>query len=813
MTQPPSSESGNVVDPAVLSARRARRAEVSEDTSLELRLFEAERRLGEVAAERDALRSKVAEFERDLRGTRQREWAEQQQRLEAQGETAATRELAGAQLASLRERLAEAEAEVAVVAVERDRARKALEDERLHATAERERREALEREGLLLRAEIARRDDVTRAAVSAVSAARRELAAREDVGAIEARIAVERREFAARVVAVERAVLAVRERLGAAARVLKERLEAERSARVAAESALGAERTGRVAAEAALDGARMRAAELERAAAGASARTAELERELERRAAVEAQLRAALDALNAELAAVRAGGDERVTRLTARVESVVALATRLRGEASAEQESLAASLEAMRTRVAELQSDAAASADLRAELEAERAARWVAEAELDAERRRGDADRAARASAEAELAALRTASAPDPGTVASLREALSQLQAPAAEPNPALGLDLSAAAARLRAESTVQSSLDALEAHLDAAPEPYAPDDPFTPTVAGPRPPAFAPPEDPAPVEDVAPVVDPAPRDDVAVDEPAPRDAVPELAPAVELPPRRGRFARDLAPDSDSGPISVVVAEEAPEAEPAALQPLPERAAIATPGPWLRDALRALAVDEPDIAELLVVSLLPAQGGLLRGALEYEFAVDGGTTHRILVDADGARIGLQRGDAPDVCVSGPLAALVPLVAGGAGWRLPGARVQGRRQLRKLLKARRRPLGLAELAAAGVAPSPGLLLTVLAQAVDPRWTVDRPLEVDVAATGADRWRVVADGRSPLAILPAEGAPPAGATLHTSAGRLPAVLAGTAAPGDAHVEGDVRDLRTLLSWLDRAQREPR
>src|ERR1700754_1769925 len=126
MTQPPS-ESGNVVDPEVLASRRARRAEVAEDASLEIRLLEAERRLGEVAAERDALRAQVARLERDVTGTRQREWAEQQQRLEAQGEAAAARELAGGQLAELRERLASAEAEVAVVAAERDRARRALE--------------------------------------------------------------------------------------------------------------------------------------------------------------------------------------------------------------------------------------------------------------------------------------------------------------------------------------------------------------------------------------------------------------------------------------------------------------------------------------------------------------------------------------------------------------------------------------------------------------------------------------------------------------------------------------------------------------
>ena len=262
MSQPPP-ESGNVVDPEVLASRRARRAEVGEDASLELRLFEADRRLGEIAAERDALRAQIEGFERDLRGTRQREWSEQQQRLEAQGEAAAARELAGGQLAELRERLAEAEAELATVAAERERARTALEDERLRATAERERREALEREGVLLRAELVRREELTEAAADAVAQARRELAAGRasfaDSAALEQRLAVERREFAVRVVAVERAVAAVRERLGAAAGVLRERLEAERGARLAAEAALGAERTARLAADAAVEGAAARA--------------------------------------------------------------------------------------------------------------------------------------------------------------------------------------------------------------------------------------------------------------------------------------------------------------------------------------------------------------------------------------------------------------------------------------------------------------------------------------------------------------------------------------------------------------------------
>jgi hypothetical protein len=838
MSQPPP-ESGNVVDPEVLASRRARRAEVGEDASLELRLFEADRRLGEIAAERDALRAQIEGFERDLRGTRQREWSEQQQRLEAQGEAASARELAGAQLAELRERLTEAEAELATVAAERERARTALEDERLRATAERERREALEREGILLRAELVRREELTEAAADAVAQARRELAAGRasfaDGAALEQRLAVERREFAVRVAAVERAVAAVRERLGAAARVLRERLEAERGARLAAEAALGAERTARIAADAAVEGAAARASVAEgraadlsgerdaavRAVAQERARVSELEQALATRVEVEAQLRHALDAVNGELSAVRAGDGERAAKLAARVESVVALATGLRDgvrrELGAEQDALTASLAAMQERVAELQAGVEEATALREELETERAARWVAESELDAERRRGDEDRAARAFAEqrlvdveAELQELRAqthrSTGPDPTALASLRAALEHLQAPTAgegdaASTPSLGIDLAAAAERLRA--TVAATEE---------PTPEAEPEPREPASAD-----VAPDATDAPVAAIEVVEPPAPA--LELDAFAPTSAAPEppAAPAPEMARVEvtGPASRDDSwSESDhqsSLDAPVVASRPAPLAE---RQPLTPREPITKPGPWLRDALQGLAVAEPDIAELLVVSLLSAQAGLVKDSLTYELAVQGGTTHRVVVDPDRVRVELPGPGPVAVRVAGPLAALVPLVAGGAGRRLPGTRIDGRRHLRKLIKARRAPIGLAELAAADIAPSPGLLLTVMARAVDPRWT-GRPLTVDVASEGSDRWRVVASGDGPLAIIPATSdAGEAGTTptaiLHTAPHRLAAVLAGTAAPGDAAVEGDPRDVRTLLSWLDRAQR---
>jgi hypothetical protein len=729
MSQPPPPDHGNVVDPDVLAARRARRAEVSEDASLELRLFDAERRLGEVAAERDALRAELDGRERDLRGTRQREWAEQQQRLEAQGEAAATRELAAGRLARLRERLAEAEAEVSLVSAERDRVREALERERAAAAVDRDRRAALEREHKLLRAELDRRAGLADAAASAIAGARQELvsarAAREDSAVLEQRLAGERATFASQVAAVESAVSAVRERLGAAAGVLRERLDGERAARTAAEAELASERE---------------------AARNARLQAAWLEGELGRRAEVEAQLRAALDALTGELAAVRAGDGARVARLAARVESVVGLAAGLRDgarrERDAEHEALTASLMAMQARVADLTAQVAAAAADREALEAERAARWVAEAELDAERRRGDDDRAARAAAEArlaeveaELAELRDAARPsvvaDPEALASLRDTLDQLRAVEPTAAPALGLDLAAAAARLRSMT-----------------------------------PALGEPEAPAEVD--APAADPEAA------------AEPEAA---------------MEPD--------------PEPEPTR-SALPAREPISRPGPWLRDALAAVAADEPDIAELLLVALLPAQAGLAKRPLTYDLAIAGGATHRVAIEDARVRVETPSDIPAGARVAGPLAALAPLAAGGAARRLPGTSIAGRRHLRRLLKARRGPLGLAELAAAGVAPSPGLLLTVLGRAVPARWTAGRPLAVDVAVDGADRWRVVASGDAPLLILPSSGDEPAPATLHVAAGRLPAVLAATAAADDAWVEGDPTPVRVLLGWLDRAQR---
>ncbi|HEU4976791.1 MAG TPA: hypothetical protein VFT50_16990 [Baekduia sp.] len=898
---PPSADQRNVVDPDVLAQRRARRAEVGEDATLEMRLFDAEQRIGEVEAERDALRSLLEVQERRAAGED-----------DGDGEPIEV-SAAAAELASVRERLERTEARLSVVVAERDRARSALYQARMSAEAASARRTALEREHAELRQQLDRRTAVARDAAAAVAGARAALRiARErgaDTGELVERLERESAAFAEQVEAVEGAVAAVRTRLGVAIGALRERLagererraaaeaalEAERQARAAAEAARGSEREARAAAEAgvvaerearaavewelgaerdakasleaglqaARDGraeaerelrdtrasleadvraeregraaveavlsderaaradveGRLVAAEEARAAAegqladerqvrasveailsderaaradvedrlaevrdtwtateaaliaerdAARAAQERLEQELAQQLEVEASLRAELDGVRAELASVRAGHDERAEQMAARVEAVAGLAAQLREgvarERAAEVEALVASLEAMQARMAELQEAVADTGRLRAEVEAERAARWAAEAELDAERERASEDRTARAAAEARLAEveaeleeLRTAGrvSADPESIASLREALGRLQAAEpAEPAaaPSLGFDLAAAAERLRA----------------AVPEPAAEDE----------------------------------RGD---------DEDGEGAEAMPLSADGGWSTKARAAIGDEA--------GAGEADAAALSPvrlpLPRRTPVTAAGPWLRDTLVALAADEPEIAELLMAALLPAQAGLLSRPLRYDLLPAGGMAQRVVLTPAEARLETP-GDGPggaDARVAGPLAALVPLVAGGAARRLPGASIQGRWALRRLLKARRAPLGLGELAAAGTAPSNGLLLTVLARAVDPAWIAGETLAVDVAPQGAERWRVEATGSGPLTVRPAADVAPPTATLHVPAGRLAAVLAGTAVAGEASVEGDMDAVTRLLAWLDRAQRAER
>jgi hypothetical protein len=151
-------------------------------------------------------------------------------------------------------------------------------------------------------------------------------------------------------------------------------------------------------------------------------------------------------------------------------------------------------------------------------------------------------------------------------------------------------------------------------------------------------------------------------------------------------------------------------------------------------------------------------------------------------------------------------VAGPVPALAPLAAGGAGWRLRGARVRGSRlRLVRLLRARRAPVGLGDLAAARVAVDPALLLAALAAAVPP------------ALTAGQRFGVAYDlGDRALEVRAADGAPIAVSTgrttrvaaiVHTDPAAVLPLLAGT--PAGARVTGDPVAVELLHGWFDRAR----
>ncbi|MCW3010706.1 MAG: hypothetical protein JWO90_1110, partial [Solirubrobacterales bacterium] len=94
-------ETGSVVDPDVLEARRARRAEQVEDdpvergrraermvSALELRLAQAEGRLAAAERERAEVEGALARAENALTAARQREFSEQRRREEVESDAA-----------------------------------------------------------------------------------------------------------------------------------------------------------------------------------------------------------------------------------------------------------------------------------------------------------------------------------------------------------------------------------------------------------------------------------------------------------------------------------------------------------------------------------------------------------------------------------------------------------------------------------------------------------------------------------------------------------------------------------------------------
>ena len=232
---------------------------------------------------------------------------------------------------------------------------------------------------------------------------------------------------------------------------------------------------------------------------------------------------------------------------------------------------------------------------------------------------------------------------------------------------------------------------------------------------------------------------------------------------------------------------------------------------------WLTNAIEQLdTVDRPAAADA-VTALLPLQGPIMRRKLTYDLTVEPLAPRRVVLGKrtfsvedheDGVEL-----PKPDVAVTGTPANVAPLVAGGA-WRGVSLETTGRkRKLKRLFRARRRPVTLGDVVRSGIPFDCGLALRLLAVSVKPEWTSGYRFHVAyrVGEDDGQVWLVrVADGR--LVTVTDGGDPTATATVDApSCAGLLAHLTRTEPPaeGPTTVAGDPAAAASLARWFDRAQ----
>ncbi|HEX8121070.1 MAG TPA: hypothetical protein VF549_07380 [Solirubrobacteraceae bacterium] len=375
--------------------------------------------------------------------------------------------------------------------------------------------------------------------------------------------------------------------------------------------------------------------------------------------------------------------------------------------------------------------------------------------------------------------------------------------------------DLQRAAERLRAAA--EQELRRLEAD-PSAPPPASP----AQSTASPAPGAAAPPagEEPPPFAPGAAAAR-------AGDEPSPHAPGAAAPPAGDAPSRPAAdqpSPRDIvAPQPTGEGFRGAEGGAAPGGREAGRRAVPVElgarpvAMFPTESPWLRGGLQSLAAREPETAARLLAALLPVQA-LVAGDLAYDLTAPTVGTLRVVLAGGTAKVEPRErpGDRHevDVLLEGPLDALAPLAAGGAGRKLKGVHVRGsRRRIRRLLKARRDPVGLADLGFAGSPVHPGLLLSALAAAVDPTWTIGHRLAVAYVIGGDGTFTVMAGDGSPLRVVPGipEQAGGPTATVVVSARAFMPLIAGQKPPEDerATVTGERWAADLVHAWFDRAR----
>jgi hypothetical protein len=238
--------------------------------------------------------------------------------------------------------------------------------------------------------------------------------------------------------------------------------------------------------------------------------------------------------------------------------------------------------------------------------------------------------------------------------------------------------------------------------------------------------------------------------------------------------------------------------------------------------PWLAAAIARVAeTGQSRLAAQLIMELLPVQAQLATEYVCCRLEIEEIGPRIVTIESGQIKIAELVGEptGADFAISGPASALAAL-AGGGSRRLRGCRVTVRPRVRRFMRSLR-PIGLAEIAAAGVDLTPGSLLTVLSAAVDPGWTRGHSFTVRyrVRGDGGQCVRIEACDGLALGVTVEQGqsettAPEAGdpiATVAVERGAVLSLLGGLPlAPARRPVvSGDADSATVLADWYACAQ----
>jgi hypothetical protein len=225
-------------------------------------------------------------------------------------------------------------------------------------------------------------------------------------------------------------------------------------------------------------------------------------------------------------------------------------------------------------------------------------------------------------------------------------------------------------------------------------------------------------------------------------------------------------------------------------------KPWPRRA-------WLPSALRALAVDEPEVVGRTAATLLQVSPLLAGRPLRFELEVEGqGTWAAGSEDAT-----------PRLRVRADPAALADLLDGSRATR---ARLQGRvdvdrhyrrarRHLAALGRATRSP---ADLARAGAWLDPLLLARALARRVDAAWIGEHRITVTVLLAGPADASFTVAAAGGLTVEPGEPELAPDATVATTTMAFYRWLSGEPIDAPVSAEGDAEAVALMIGWGERA-----